>query len=228
MLSWGHGPRLSQESGLKAVSPLLWAGSILSFSTLTWAGWSGQDQAFHGPQPPLTLQLQPLCLWDHLPKPHFLASHSQHRTQNAKHEGHLQCCTKLGLQQHSRNRSRYLVSVKQWQGHRPAQDQRLYVVKIQQPVMHPDGLIMGTFTAFSELFTISFLSLQNLQSFSYIPTFLFTIYLCAEQFWTHQYLIIQLNHKKDLKTVRRAQRLFKHTHCLPNLWKQPMQIPFHY
>lgn len=113
MLSWGHGPRLSQESGLKAVSPLLWAGSILSFSTLTRAGWSGQDQAFHGPQPPLTLQLQPLCLWDHLPKPHFLAPHSQHRTQNAKHEGHLQCCTKLGLQLHSRNRSRYLVSVKQ-------------------------------------------------------------------------------------------------------------------
>lgn len=57
----------------------------------------------------LALQLQPLCLWDHLPKPHFLAPHSQHRTQNAKHEGHLQCCTKLGLQLHSRNRSRYLV-----------------------------------------------------------------------------------------------------------------------
>lgn len=92
-------------------------------------------------------------------------------------------------------------------------------MKIQQPVMHPDGLIMGTFTAFSELFTISFLSLQNLQSFSYIPTFLFTIYLCAEQFWTHQYLIIQLNHKKDTRTVRRAQHLFKHTHCLPQSMK---------
>ena len=70
--------------------------------------------------------------------------------------------------------------------------------------MHTDGLITGTCTAFLELFTINFLSFQNLQSYWHIPAFVFMIPFLSHIVLAHQYLITHLSNKKEMRAVKRV------------------------